>query len=176
MIVSTSQSIRGFRDSVASTILPTPGKDRRIVTSRCSSSCPSAFSSPSASRSVRRSMRSLASPIWRLTRSSLRCFRRRALTGPHVLRFAQTRAGSRRSTSSPVFRALSIFGSSATLNVISSLAGFPGYDYKLFVGSMSIERHVIPIRYVSQPQRHRQIDPCIKVFHPYRNEALSCTG
>jgi hypothetical protein len=41
---------------------------------------------------------------------------------------------------------------------------------------MSIERHVIPIRYVSQPQRHRQIDPCIKVFHPYRNEALSCTG
>src|SRR5215212_3557073 len=56
--------------SVARTIRPTPGKDRRIVTSHGSGLCPSAPSCAPARLWVRRSSRSSTASICRLTRSS----------------------------------------------------------------------------------------------------------
>ena len=53
--------------SVATTLLPTPGKDLRMVASRCSVFCPGSASSGPARRSVNWSSWCSASAIWRLT-------------------------------------------------------------------------------------------------------------
>lgn len=74
VIVSSTQDIPCLcQRSVARTILPTPGKDLRIVTSRCPGLGPGSSAPvpgpPSARRTVRRSSPSSASANWRLTSS-----------------------------------------------------------------------------------------------------------
>src|SRR5215204_3443253 len=87
--------------SVARTIRPTPGKDRRIVTSHGSGLCPSAPSCAATRLWVRRSSRSSTSSICRFTRSSRLVTASRWLTAALTVPGARGIAGvrSRSSTS-----------------------------------------------------------------------------